>query len=342
MAGMDTRYFRRWPTPDRAAGPQPHRESPTPADAGACPTRQSSCPVRGLRDGHQARPPGPTSQSAPARRHRPPHGARHWRGSHALTCGRSQLPRNESGHPVRPVGPCRALGAARASVVGSIALGQGGDQAVDALGVDFLGKLAAVGLDQPDAQHVQVVDLPAGAIAGSFLEAVIELDRIAAAADLGAHDDFVVFGLGAHRLELHGLVLDLLERAGIAAHEQRLELVLELLLLLGRGLAPMATDGRRLALARGDAPALGRLLHNDLQLAATTSRPQLGRVLEQGIDYGALGAIVSGSGPTCAFLVRDESSAIDLVVALKASGLVDDVLRTHGPVHGARVISTSR
>jgi 4-diphosphocytidyl-2-C-methyl-D-erythritol kinase len=96
------------------------------------------------------------------------------------------------------------------------------------------------------------------------------------------------------------------------------------------------------ALARGDAPALGRLLHNDLQLAATTSRPQLGRVLEQGIDYGALGAIVSGSGPTCSFLVRDESSAIDLVVALKASGLVDDVLRTHGPVHGARVISTSR
>ena len=96
------------------------------------------------------------------------------------------------------------------------------------------------------------------------------------------------------------------------------------------------------ALARGDAPALGRLLDNDLQLAATTSRPLLGRVLEQGIDSGALGAIVSGSGPTCAFLVRDESSAIDLVVALKASGLVDDVLRTHGPVHGARVISTSR
>jgi 4-diphosphocytidyl-2-C-methyl-D-erythritol kinase len=96
------------------------------------------------------------------------------------------------------------------------------------------------------------------------------------------------------------------------------------------------------ALARGDAPALGRLLHNDLQLAATTARPQLGRVLEQGIDLGALGAVISGSGPTCAFLVRDESSAIDLVVALKATGLVDDVLRTHGPVHGARVISTSR
>jgi 4-diphosphocytidyl-2-C-methyl-D-erythritol kinase len=96
------------------------------------------------------------------------------------------------------------------------------------------------------------------------------------------------------------------------------------------------------ALARGDAPALGRLMHNDLQLAAIKYRPQLGRVLEQGIDLGALGAVISGSGPTCAFLVRDQSSAIDLVVALKASGLVDDVLHTHGPVHGARVISTSR
>jgi 4-diphosphocytidyl-2-C-methyl-D-erythritol kinase len=96
------------------------------------------------------------------------------------------------------------------------------------------------------------------------------------------------------------------------------------------------------ALARGDAPALGRLLHNDLQIAATTMRPQLGRVLEQGIDLGALGAVISGSGPTCAFLVRDESSAIDLVVALKATGLVDDVIRAHGPVPGARIISTSR
>ena len=96
------------------------------------------------------------------------------------------------------------------------------------------------------------------------------------------------------------------------------------------------------ALARGDAPALGRLLHNDLQAAAIAARPTLGRVLEHGIDSGALGAVISGSGPTCAFLARDESSAIDLVVQLKSSGLVDEVLRTHGPVHGARVISTSR
>jgi len=96
------------------------------------------------------------------------------------------------------------------------------------------------------------------------------------------------------------------------------------------------------ALARGDAPALGRILHNDLQPAAIAAKPKLGDVLDYGLDEGALGSLISGSGPTCAFLARDESSAIDLVVALKGSGLVDDVFHAHGPVHGARVISTSR
>jgi 4-diphosphocytidyl-2-C-methyl-D-erythritol kinase len=96
------------------------------------------------------------------------------------------------------------------------------------------------------------------------------------------------------------------------------------------------------ALTRGDAPALGRLLHNDLQAAAIAAKSKLGDILEAGLELGALGSLISGSGPTCAFLARDESSAIDLVVALKATGLVDHVFHAHGPVHGARVISTSR
>lgn len=92
------------------------------------------------------------------------------------------------------------------------------------------------------------------------------------------------------------------------------------------------------ALARGDAEALGLALHNDLQQAAVALRPALGRVLSFGIDHGALGALVSGSGPTCAFLVRHEAAAIDLVVDLMGSGLVDGAMHTHGPVHGARVV----
>jgi 4-diphosphocytidyl-2-C-methyl-D-erythritol kinase len=47
---------------------------------------------------------------------------------------------------------------------------------------------------------------------------------------------------------------------------------------------------------------------------------------------------VSGSGPTTAFLVDDNEAGIDLAVALTASGVVRDVRRASGPVHGAHVI----
>lgn len=91
------------------------------------------------------------------------------------------------------------------------------------------------------------------------------------------------------------------------------------------------------ALSFGNVKELGPQLHNDLQVAALTRRPELKKVLEEGIDRGALGAIVSGSGPTCAFLVETESDALDLIVGLQSSGLVDRCVRAHGPVHGARI-----
>lgn len=92
------------------------------------------------------------------------------------------------------------------------------------------------------------------------------------------------------------------------------------------------------ALAQGDPRELGKHLHNDLQRVAIALKPHLGKVLDFGLEQGALGGIVSGSGPTCAFLTEDERSAIDLVVKLLGSGLVDGALHAHGPVHGARVI----
>ena len=59
-------------------------------------------------------------------------------------------------------------------------------------------------------------------------------------------------------------------------------------------------------------------LTNDLQDAAISLRPDLGEVLAAGMEYGALGGIVSGSGPTTAFLVEDNEAGIDLAVALTA------------------------
>jgi len=92
------------------------------------------------------------------------------------------------------------------------------------------------------------------------------------------------------------------------------------------------------ALIGGDPLALGRQLVNDLQPAALSLRPQLRQVLQAGLDLGAVGAIVSGSGPTVALLAADESAAIDLSVRLGSEGLCRAVKRVHGPVPGARLI----
>ncbi len=104
---------------------------------------------------------------------------------------------------------------------------------------------------------------------------------------------------------------------------------------------PHVSDSLLQALTHGDAKALGKALSNDLQAAACSLKPALRLILDVGIDYGALGGIVSGSGPTVAFLAESEDHALDLVVALTSSGVVGNVIRVAGPVPGARVISNT-
>ena len=94
------------------------------------------------------------------------------------------------------------------------------------------------------------------------------------------------------------------------------------------------------ALVSGDAGALGTVLVNDLAPAAQSLRPELMRVLEFGREAGALGAIVSGAGPTCAFLAANEAAAVDLSVRLSSEGMCRAVRRVTGPVPGARLITT--
>jgi 4-diphosphocytidyl-2C-methyl-D-erythritol 2-phosphate synthase len=95
------------------------------------------------------------------------------------------------------------------------------------------------------------------------------------------------------------------------------------------------------ALRSGDPSYLGRALSNDLQAAALFLQPRLVEVLETGMEFGALGGIVCGSGPTVAFLVADTERGLDLAVALTASGAAPAVARADGPVHGAHVITGS-
>ena len=103
---------------------------------------------------------------------------------------------------------------------------------------------------------------------------------------------------------------------------------------------PVVSEPLMQALRAGDAKALGKALTNELQPAACSLRPALRLVLDVGVDYGALGGIVSGSGPTVAFLVSDDEHAMDLTVAFSSSGVVSSVVRASGPTNGARIIES--
>lgn len=109
--------------------------------------------------------------------------------------------------------------------------------------------------------------------------------------------------------------------------------------LVPKAKPPSIPDPLMNALRAGDPAQLGRALSNDLQPAALDLQPRLAQTLEAGLEYGALGGVVSGSGPTCAFLVADEKAGIDLSVALSALGLCRAVRRAVGPASGARTIA---
>jgi len=92
------------------------------------------------------------------------------------------------------------------------------------------------------------------------------------------------------------------------------------------------------ALASGDPAELASLLGNDLQPAALSLAPGLRRTLRAGAEAGALAGIVSGSGPTCAFLCSSAISAVDVGAELAGAGVCRTVRVASGPVHGARVV----
>jgi 4-diphosphocytidyl-2-C-methyl-D-erythritol kinase len=94
------------------------------------------------------------------------------------------------------------------------------------------------------------------------------------------------------------------------------------------------------ALAAGDPEQLAPLLGNELQAAALSLSSPLRRVLRAGVDAGALAGMVSGSGPTCAFLCQSASSAVDVGIELTGAGVCRTVRVASGPVHGARVVPT--
>ncbi|MFF8875124.1 4-(cytidine 5'-diphospho)-2-C-methyl-D-erythritol kinase [Streptomyces massasporeus] len=100
---------------------------------------------------------------------------------------------------------------------------------------------------------------------------------------------------------------------------------------------PVASGELLAALAKGDPDALAAAVSNDLQPAALSLFPELAGTLAAGRAAGALTALVSGSGPTTAFLVRDPESAAAVAQALLSSGTCRTVRTASGPAPGATV-----
>jgi 4-diphosphocytidyl-2-C-methyl-D-erythritol kinase len=101
---------------------------------------------------------------------------------------------------------------------------------------------------------------------------------------------------------------------------------------------PVASPALLTALRKGDTTALAEALSNDLQAAAVSLRPSLDDTLAAGTAAGALAALVSGSGPTTAFLTADEESARKVADALLASGTCRSARTAVSPAAGATVV----
>ena len=93
------------------------------------------------------------------------------------------------------------------------------------------------------------------------------------------------------------------------------------------------------ALAGDDVRRLAAALHNDLERAACDLRPDLARLMDEGVAAGALRGLVSGSGPTCVFLCESADHARAVAGTLMAADEQRVVLVAHGPVAGAHVVT---
>jgi 4-diphosphocytidyl-2-C-methyl-D-erythritol kinase len=104
-------------------------------------------------------------------------------------------------------------------------------------------------------------------------------------------------------------------------------------------LEPELSEELMAALRAGDPARLGAALANDLEAPALALFPALRKTLAAGREAGALGGLVSGSGPTCFFLAESASEATDLAVALSGAGVCRAVATATGPAAGARVVA---
>lgn len=88
-------------------------------------------------------------------------------------------------------------------------------------------------------------------------------------------------------------------------------------------------DDFRAALDTGEPERIARAVRNDLEAPALDMRPGLADKKERLVAAGALGAFVSGSGPTLVGIARDEAHAVAVADAVRREFDRVEVVRSH-------------
>lgn len=203
-----------------------------------------------------------------------------------------------------------------------VAGGMGGGSADAAAALVACDALWTSGFSRDELAKIAVdlgADVPFALVGGTAVGVGVGEQLTPAISRTPIHWVLVTSGFGLSTPEVYRTLDDLRLRAGTSPQQ------------------PPEMDPRiLLAMRSGDVRDLAGVLHNDLQDAALELAPELGDILNLGEDAGALAGIVSGSGPTVAFLAHSGDHAAELAALLNDAGLTATAV--HGPVHGARII----
>ncbi len=88
-------------------------------------------------------------------------------------------------------------------------------------------------------------------------------------------------------------------------------------------------DGMRLAIENGDLSGVTARLGNVLETVTAERYPVIGQIKEEMLAQGALGSLMSGSGPTVFGIYREEKQARQARETLKRQGLARDLFVTY-------------
>jgi 4-diphosphocytidyl-2-C-methyl-D-erythritol kinase len=256
----------------------------------------------------------------------------------AVPAGRANLAVRAAAALAKAAGPKRVPKPAVAIEIRKripVAAGLAGGSADAAAALVACNELWQAGLSGPELSQVaaSVGSDVAFALLGGTAVGVGRGEHLTAALAAGTYHWVLAFSAGGLSTPEVYATCDRLRaaRAGSAAGSARIQ----------RPGPPQLSTALMAALRSASPAAVGPLLANDLQPAAISLRPGLRRTLAAGRELGAIGAMVSGSGPTCAFLAADAGHARDLAVSLTGAGVCRAVVRVHGPVPGAAVVTST-